>query len=130
MKMKALFVIRSLSVTRMSSHALTWSQISSHFFSLSYCRSSLTLSGGRFIEFYDGNNHTHTSQFPNDFSYFTHHKEVIKIHLLKVTQSIHIRYLIYSTMLATYKPSPKQTSPIKHTMCNPVWKHIEHDNQA
>lgn len=31
---------------------LTWSQISSHFFSLSYCLRSLTLSGGRFIEFW------------------------------------------------------------------------------
>lgn len=30
---------------------LTWSQISSHFFSLSYCRSNLALSGGRFIAF-------------------------------------------------------------------------------
>lgn len=33
-----------------SYQALTWSQIRSHFFSLSYCRSSRALSGGRFIE--------------------------------------------------------------------------------
>lgn len=31
--------------------ALTWSQMSSHFFSLSYCRSSRALSGGKFIAF-------------------------------------------------------------------------------
>lgn len=30
---------------------LTWSQISSHFFSLSYWLSSFILSGGRFMEF-------------------------------------------------------------------------------
>lgn len=30
---------------------LTWSQTNSHFFSLSYWRSSFTLSGGRFMEF-------------------------------------------------------------------------------
>lgn len=30
---------------------LTWSQMSSHFFSLSYCRNSRALSGGRFMEF-------------------------------------------------------------------------------
>lgn len=33
-----------------SYQAHTWSQIRSHFFSLSYCRSSRALSGGRFIE--------------------------------------------------------------------------------
>lgn len=31
----------------------TWSQMSSHFFSLSYCRNSRALSGGRFIEFWN-----------------------------------------------------------------------------
>lgn len=31
--------------------ALTWSQMSSHFFSLSYCRSSRALSGGKFMAF-------------------------------------------------------------------------------
>lgn len=30
----------------------TWSQIRSHFFSLSYCRRSRALSGGKFIEFW------------------------------------------------------------------------------
>ncbi len=32
---------------------LTWSQTNSHFFSLSYWQSSFTLSGGRFMEFYN-----------------------------------------------------------------------------
>lgn len=38
----------------------TWSQMRSHFFSLSYCRRSRALSGGRFMELWGENMSQHT----------------------------------------------------------------------
>lgn len=50
---------------------LTWSQISSHFFSLSYCRSNRALSGGRFIAFWKKGGKD-TSHSTTDCSWITH----------------------------------------------------------